>query len=710
MDNNKDFDEILKSFKGYDSNGNLIVGDEQTGEFQSLDKNDFSKIYDYAKTKVDQNKKFEDTYKDFQAKEITKDKDYLGQDNQGNSVFKNQQGVIERAKFDFAEGLKRQFGDKTFDKTQQGVSNQVQNENKFRMPTPERQAQSASANKANLAEPNMTNSFQAPKQNSFAFQQQRFNQFQKPTRNVSSLNSTNQNNNTPKLPSNQPAIQQSNPPSITDRATQAMGQGLKNQVGTEVNQQTKKQYKTVKVGKFSIPIPVDDNGNVPQGLQINGQGSTLGKIVNTGVPLAANVLSGGIYGQVAPYVKQTVNGDVGGIIKNLTKDPVNTLTKAAVSNYLPQEVQDMYGQGQDVLSTAQTIQNALKDPKSAAINYAKDYATNMVKDYAKNAIGDVALNAVPGGVGTALNAGKILLGGGNAAQKGSAAAQAAARIALASATGGLSEVVNPETLGAAASGLDNIKNSKTLNRMGVAGDVAKGTLGIAKGSMQSIADVGNEAMQNIGSLGSDFFSTGNNALKGTKDAVKNLTQGNIAEGLKGLGSTALKTLGNTLIKTPVNALKKVAGSVGRVVKNLFCFAPGTEILMKDGSYKKVEEIKIGEEVALGGRVTAIGQAEGTNFVVIKGVHVIETHALYENGKWVRANKSKNIEDSYFKEDGIVYPIITERHLVVTKGQVWADAYEHDDKADMTEKESIEALNEDKKMNDILKNYVRIKGW
>lgn len=641
MDNNKDFDEILKSFKGYDSNGNLIVGDEQTGEFQSLDKNDFSKIYDYAKTKVDQNKKFEDTYKDFQAKEITKDKDYLGQDNQGNSVFKNQQGVIERAKFDFAEGLKRQFGDKTFDKTQQGVSNQVQNENKFRMPTPERQAQSASANKANLAEPNMTNSFQAPKQNSFAFQQQRFNQFQKPTRNVSSLNSTNQNNNTPKLPSNQPAIQQSNPPSITDRATQAMGQGLKNQVGTEVNQQTK--------------------------------------------------------AVTQPYVNQAKN-----YAENLA------------TQYIPAEASGMYNNAQGIYSDAKNVQQFLKDPKSAVTNYATNYAKNALQDYAKSQLANTALstalNAVPGGVGTALNAGKILLGGGNAAQKGSAAAQAAARIALASATGGLSEVVNPETLGAAASGLDNIKNSKTLNRMGVAGDVAKGTLGIAKGSMQSIADVGNEAMQNIGSLGSDFFSTGNNALKGTKDAVKNLTQGNIAEGLKGLGSTALKTLGNTLIKTPVNALKKVAGSVGRVVKNLFCFAPGTEILMKDGSYKKVEEIKIGEEVALGGRVTAIGQAEGTNFVVIKGVHVIETHALYENGKWVRANKSKNIEDSYFKEDGIVYPIITERHLVVTKGQVWADAYEHDDKADMTEKESIEALNEDKKMNDILKNYVRIKGW
>jgi len=116
--------------------------------------------------------------------------------------------------------------------------------------------------------------------------------------------------------------------------------------------------------------------------------------------------------------------------------------------------------------------------------------------------------------------------------------------------------------------------------------------------------------------------------KGSKDVVKNLTSGNVGDALSGAGSTALKAISNILIKQPSNLVKNSISAIGNSVKKIFCFAPDTQILMKDNSYKHIQDIKVGDEVALGGSVTAIGTGVGTEFVVINGVHVIETHALY----------------------------------------------------------------------------------
>lgn len=638
MAGNQAFDDILKNFKGYDSEGNIIIGDENTGEFQALDKGDFQKIYDYAKQNVDQKKRFEDTYSDFQAGQLTKDKKYLGQDNEGNSVFKNSMGVIERAKGSFSEGLKRKFGDVSFNKEQHGQKNIQAGENIARTAPTARTGTGVQSNIAGL-------------------QQKQFG--------------------TAALAPRQPQQQQD----VQSRMQQAFGQGLKS-----------------KFGETGRSEPQQSKPKLPQNTQQSTQTPNLTQQVGQ---VAQKQATGLAKNAAQPYIAQAKSQ-----IKSAAQ-PYLSKAENYAKQYIPAEAKGMYGQAKGVMDYANLAKDVMSNPQQAAMDYAKNKALGMAQDQLANtALGSM----IPGGAGAALGAGKALLGGGNAASKGDAAARAAAQAALAASTGGLSTVVNPETLGMAAGGMKSLKDSKDLNKLGVAGAPLKALAGISSGGLSTAADVGSEAMNLVGKTGADFFGGANQAFKGSKDAIKKITSGNVAEGLKGLGSTALKSVANTLIKQPVSALKNVASSVKNVVSRVFCFAPDTEILMKDGSYKLIQEIKVNDEVALGGTVTAVGTGQGTEFVVINDVHVIDTHALFEDGQWIRAKDSKNITSKYSKPDGIVHPIVTENHLVVTKGQIWADTFEHDNQQDMTREEILKDLNKDKNANTLLIKYLQARGW
>ena len=104
-----------------------------------------------------------------------------------------------------------------------------------------------------------------------------------------------------------------------------------------------------------------------------------------------------------------------------------------------------------------------------------------------------------------------------------------------------------------------------------------------------------------------------------------------------------------------------------------CFLAGTKILMADGSYKNIEDVKEGERVAsydfaaekvVGSLVskTFVHAIDGEYIVVNNKLRVTSNHPLFANGKWVEAGKIK-IGDKLLDSSGnyvVIYSVTIER--------------------------------------------------
>lgn len=341
-------------------------------------------------------------------------------------------------------------------------------------------------------------------------------------------------------------------------------------------------------------------------------------------------------------------------------------------------------------------------------NVAKNVQNLAVDQAKKEALNQAALAAgidPTGGLASAaLNAGKAIFGGGSSTDKGSALAQTGAKAALAGLTGGL---VTPETIGL-ASGLSQ-KAEKGL-----------GNAGFLLSPTSQALEVGSKALgEGLGAAGTIGGRTGR-SFSQAGEGVKSLTKGNIGEGLKSLGSAAGNMLMDALVKNPASLAKaawnvggdvihgagKAVGKVFKGIKKLFCFAPNTLILMADGKYKKIKDIKVGEEVMLGGKVTAITSISSDDLYTYNGVEVSGGHALYEDGKWTRVKDSKYSVKIDLTEDAIVYPMNTENHLIVTKNQIWADLEEITASQDKSDEEILKELNKQKQANMMLDVFLK----
>jgi hypothetical protein len=73
--------------------------------------------------------------------------------------------------------------------------------------------------------------------------------------------------------------------------------------------------------------------------------------------------------------------------------------------------------------------------------------------------------------------------------------------------------------------------------------------------------------------------------------------------------------------------------------DICCFAPDTLIPLRGGSLAEIANIRIGDILASGGRVTSLYRFDGrgTPMVRIHGVHVSGNHAVHHEGRWIRAD-------------------------------------------------------------------------
>lgn len=106
-----------------------------------------------------------------------------------------------------------------------------------------------------------------------------------------------------------------------------------------------------------------------------------------------------------------------------------------------------------------------------------------------------------------------------------------------------------------------------------------------------------------------------------------------------------------------------------------CFAPDTLVTMKDGSKKRIADIRLGDELLLGGKVTMVlSFLRKPSDVVYNymGVFVTAMHAVYENREFIRVKDSKIAVEVQDAAIPVVYNISTENHVILSQGTVFGD--------------------------------------
>jgi hypothetical protein len=97
-----------------------------------------------------------------------------------------------------------------------------------------------------------------------------------------------------------------------------------------------------------------------------------------------------------------------------------------------------------------------------------------------------------------------------------------------------------------------------------------------------------------------------------------------------------------------------------------CHTGDAEVKMADGSYKRIDEIKIGDEVYLGGRVKIIGQAEADAHIYKLGEELVTASHVIQYRGFYASVAALGFERTVLPTNTIVYPMATENGCYVTK--------------------------------------------
>lgn len=119
------------------------------------------------------------------------------------------------------------------------------------------------------------------------------------------------------------------------------------------------------------------------------------------------------------------------------------------------------------------------------------------------------------------------------------------------------------------------------------------------------------------------------------------------------------------------------------IKKAFCFDGESEILMDNGSLKKIKDVKIGDKLFNNIEVysTLIVNQSNTTTYEIDGVYVTEDHLCFYNNKWLRVIdfilENKIIPNT--KKTDVVYCLVTSNNMIPSKNHIFRDYEESNNK-------------------------------
>ena len=126
----------------------------------------------------------------------------------------------------------------------------------------------------------------------------------------------------------------------------------------------------------------------------------------------------------------------------------------------------------------------------------------------------------------------------------------------------------------------------------------------------------------------------------------------------------------------------VGGVVGGVIGKVFgCFLPDTLVSMADGSKKKIIDIELKDNVAIGGFVFATGKFLVNDIYDYKGIKVSGSHLVNEKGNWLRVEDSK-ISKLISTEDTVVYTLGTKNRRILINDILFTDYFDIDEQQKM----------------------------
>jgi len=111
-----------------------------------------------------------------------------------------------------------------------------------------------------------------------------------------------------------------------------------------------------------------------------------------------------------------------------------------------------------------------------------------------------------------------------------------------------------------------------------------------------------------------------------------------------------------------------------VVHNKGCFIKGTLVTMADGSNKPVEQVDLGDKVAEGGLVFAVGKFLNTELYDYKGIKVSGSHMVNEDGIWMRVRDTKHGK-SLGNDLNTVYVFGSENRRILINDILFTDYFE-----------------------------------
>ena len=125
----------------------------------------------------------------------------------------------------------------------------------------------------------------------------------------------------------------------------------------------------------------------------------------------------------------------------------------------------------------------------------------------------------------------------------------------------------------------------------------------------------------------------------------------------------------TAVGGPIGGI--VGGAIGKIIG---CFLPDTLVQMSDGSEKRIIDIELKDNIAIGGRVFALGKFVVDNLFDYKGIKVSGDHLVNENGKWLKVKDSK-FSKSLGNDEHIVYTLGADNRRMLINNILFTDFFD-----------------------------------
>ena len=105
--------------------------------------------------------------------------------------------------------------------------------------------------------------------------------------------------------------------------------------------------------------------------------------------------------------------------------------------------------------------------------------------------------------------------------------------------------------------------------------------------------------------------------------------------------------------------------------------------MKDGSKKKIIDIELKDNVAIGGFVFATGKFLVNDIYDYKGLKVSGSHLVNEKGNWLKVQDSK-LAKLISTKDTVVYTLGTKNRRILINDILFTDYFEVEEKDKLRE--------------------------